>query len=76
MAGVDSAGLGEVMQNVLARFPDTDKGHLVKVDEDTWSSMLLTDDSCYSERFRDWYTLKITGTGGQTACEFTTDFTA
>jgi hypothetical protein len=31
MAGVDSAGLGEVLQNVLARFPDRDKGRLVGV---------------------------------------------
>lgn len=31
MAGVDSAGLGEVIQNVLAGFPDSDKGRLVKV---------------------------------------------
>ncbi|OBZ79113.1 Actin-like protein arp5 [Grifola frondosa] len=31
MAGVDTAGLGEVLQNVLARFPDSDKGRLVKV---------------------------------------------
>jgi hypothetical protein len=31
MAGVDSAGLGEVLQNVLARFPDSDKARLVKV---------------------------------------------
>ena len=31
MAGVDSAGLGEVLQNVLARFSDQDKGRLVKV---------------------------------------------
>lgn len=31
MAGVDSAGLGEVLQNVLGRFPDQDKGRLVKV---------------------------------------------
>ncbi|KAI0638787.1 actin-like protein Arp5p [Trametes polyzona] len=30
MAGIDSAGLGEVLQNVLARFPDLDKGRLVK----------------------------------------------
>ncbi|KAG5646922.1 hypothetical protein DXG03_001998 [Asterophora parasitica] len=30
MAGVDSAGLGEVIQNVLARFPDAEKGRLVK----------------------------------------------
>ncbi|KAI0327265.1 actin-like protein Arp5p [Cubamyces sp. BRFM 1775] len=30
MAGVDSAGLGEVLQNVLARFSDQDKGRLVK----------------------------------------------
>ncbi|KAL4242856.1 actin family protein [Abortiporus biennis] len=30
MAGVDSAGLGEVIQNVLARFTDSDKGRLVK----------------------------------------------
>ena len=29
MAGVDSAGLGEVLQGVLARFPDADKGRLV-----------------------------------------------
>jgi hypothetical protein len=31
MAGVDTAGLGEVIQNVLARFPDSEKGQLVKV---------------------------------------------
>ena len=31
MAGVDSAGLGEVLQNVLARFTEQDKGRLVKV---------------------------------------------
>lgn len=31
MAGIDSAGLGEVLQNVLARFPDSEKGRLVKV---------------------------------------------
>ena len=31
MAGVDSAGLGEVLQNVLARFPDNDKSRLVGV---------------------------------------------
>ncbi|KAI0641198.1 actin-like protein Arp5p [Trametes meyenii] len=30
MAGVDSAGLGEVLQNVLARFPDPEKGRLVQ----------------------------------------------
>ena len=30
MAGVDSAGLGEVLQSVLARFQDADKGKLVK----------------------------------------------
>ena len=31
MAGVDSAGLGEVIQNVLARFTEEEKGRLVKV---------------------------------------------
>lgn len=31
MAGVDSAGLGEVLQNILARFSDAEKGRLVKV---------------------------------------------
>jgi len=30
MAGVDSAGLGEVLQSVLASFPDSDKGRLAK----------------------------------------------
>ncbi|KAH8101557.1 actin-like protein Arp5p [Cristinia sonorae] len=30
MAGVDSAGIGEVIQNVLARFSEEDKGKLVK----------------------------------------------
>jgi len=29
MAGIDSAGLGEVLQNVLARFPDREKQRLV-----------------------------------------------
>jgi actin-related protein 5 len=40
MAGVDSAGLGEVMQNVLARFPDSDKGRLVNVSVNFRSGML------------------------------------
>ncbi|KAF8640654.1 hypothetical protein AX17_000311 [Amanita inopinata Kibby_2008] len=31
MAGIDSAGLGEVIQNILARFSETDKEKLVKV---------------------------------------------
>ena len=31
MAGVDSAGLGEVIQNILARFSEAEKGRLVKV---------------------------------------------
>jgi actin-related protein 5 len=31
MAGVDSAGLGEVIQNVLAGFTDAEKGRLVQV---------------------------------------------
>jgi actin-related protein 5 len=31
MAGVDSAGLGEVIHNILARFPDSEKGRLAKV---------------------------------------------
>ncbi|THH11372.1 hypothetical protein EW145_g710 [Phellinidium pouzarii] len=30
MAGVDSAGLGEVVQNILARFNEQEKGRLVK----------------------------------------------
>jgi actin-related protein 5 len=31
MAGIDSAGLGEVLQNVLARFTDSEKSRLVGV---------------------------------------------
>lgn len=31
MAGVDAAGLGEVVQNVLARFSEAEKGRLVSV---------------------------------------------
>ena len=31
MAGVDSAGVGEVLQNILGRFSDGDKGRLVHV---------------------------------------------
>ena len=31
MAGVDAAGLGEVVQNVLARFGEAEKGRLVSV---------------------------------------------
>jgi actin-related protein 5 len=31
MAGIDSAGLGEVVQNVLARFSDAEKGRLASV---------------------------------------------
>lgn len=31
MAGVDSAGLGEVLQSILSRFPDSEKGRLAKV---------------------------------------------
>ena len=31
MAGVDSAGLGEVLQTVLASFSQADRGRLVQV---------------------------------------------
>lgn len=31
MAGIDSAGLGEVIQNILARFSEAEKGRLVNV---------------------------------------------
>jgi hypothetical protein len=31
MAGVDSAGLGEVLQGILARFSEAEKARLVKV---------------------------------------------
>lgn len=31
MAGVDSAGIGEVLQNILSRFSDAEKGRLVNV---------------------------------------------
>jgi hypothetical protein len=31
MAGVDSAGLGEVLQNVITGFPDNEKGRFVQV---------------------------------------------
>lgn len=31
MAGLDSAGIGEVIQNVLARFNEVEKGRLVNV---------------------------------------------
>ena len=31
IAGVDSAGLGEVLQNILSRFDDAQKGRLVQV---------------------------------------------
>jgi actin-related protein 5 len=30
MAGVDSAGLGEVLQGILARFSEAEKARLVK----------------------------------------------
>lgn len=41
MAGVDSAGLGEIMQNVLSRFSDQEKGRLVKVSTNTFPAPLL-----------------------------------
>jgi actin-related protein 5 len=31
MAGVDSAGLGEVLQSILSRFSESEKARLVKV---------------------------------------------
>ena len=43
MAGVDSAGLGEVIQNVLARFTEEEKGRLVKVMFSSPSVMVDTD---------------------------------
>lgn len=33
MAGVDSAGLGEVIQNILARYSEDEKRRLVSVSE-------------------------------------------
>ncbi len=43
MAGVDSAGLGEVLQNVLASFPIDDRGLLVQVRYPTPPLSLLSD---------------------------------
>jgi actin-related protein 5 len=43
MAGVDSAGLGEVIQNVLARFTEEEKGRLVKVTFSSPTVMVDTD---------------------------------
>lgn len=40
MAGVDSAGLGEVLQNILSRFSEAEKGRLVKVWDTTFSKLL------------------------------------
>ena len=42
MAGVDSAGLGEVLQNVLASFSTDDRGLLVQVRYPTLSSSSLS----------------------------------
>ena len=48
MAGVDSAGLGEVLQTTLARFTEAEKGRLVKVDATSpcGSIVLLTTLCC------------------------------
>ncbi|KAL4065820.1 hypothetical protein V8B97DRAFT_1982161 [Scleroderma yunnanense] len=32
MAGIDTAGIGEVLQTVLARFPQNEKARLVKME--------------------------------------------
>jgi actin-related protein 5 len=57
MAGVDSAGLGEVLQNVLARFPDREKGWLAKVCEMA-SQCRALDSIGIAERVCHRFTLK------------------
>jgi hypothetical protein len=42
MAGVDSAGLGEVLQNVLASFSLADREHLVQVRSSSSSPLSLS----------------------------------
>ena len=41
MAGVDSAGLGEVLQNVLAGFDEQQKGRLVNVRPPLFTSIYI-----------------------------------
>jgi hypothetical protein len=41
MAGVDSAGLGEVSQNILNRFSEAEKAKMVKVTPASAHEMLL-----------------------------------
>jgi hypothetical protein len=61
MAGVDSAGLGEVLQNVLAGFPDSDKSRFAQVSIYTiyYSSLVFTD-TCYLECLRHRFTVPFT----------------
>jgi hypothetical protein len=65
MAGVDSAGIGEVIQNILAGFSADERGRLVKVSKDM---VLRSDLSIYNlECVLDWNTLSITGFDPQDA---------
>jgi hypothetical protein len=60
MAGVDSAGLGEVLQNVLAGFPDHEKARLVQVGVPPhWLSVVSTNAYC-SERLRHRFPISPT----------------
>lgn len=46
MAGVDSAGLGEVLQSILSRFPDSEKSRLAKVETTVRQWATSADMSC------------------------------
>lgn len=65
MAGVDSAGLGEVLQNVLAGFPDSDKGRLVKVS--IILIQIVSRTNCCLERLRHRLPIPSTWTDPATA---------
>lgn len=61
MAGVDSAGLGEVLQSILSRFSDAEKGRMVKVCSPLQLLSVRTEGySSPAERVRDGRPIPIT----------------
>ena len=59
MAGLDSAGLGEVIQNILARFTYEEKGRLVKVRFELMRWVCANRER--AEYLPNWYAFKVPG---------------
>jgi hypothetical protein len=74
MAGVDSAGLGEVLQGILARFSEAEKARLVKVCFVFFTFQLQLIQSI--ECIHYWRSIAVSWSSRKTSWDTSSDFAA